>query len=274
MVPTQMDKAVILARGLGTRMRRADTSAVLDDRQAAVAGTGVKALIPIGRPFLDYVLSALATAGYRRVCLVVAPEHEAIRRYYEEEALPARIHIDYAVQEEPKGTADAVSAAESFAGGDHFLMINSDNYYPVDALRRLRDQNGCAAALFERRSMIAGSNISEERIRQFALARIDERGNLQGVIEKPDDATTASMPRPLWVSMNCWRFTPVIFDACRNVRPSGRGELEIPDAVQYAVDVLKEPFRAVTVRSPVLDLTAQRDIAAVAEKLAGTEVKF
>src|SRR2546422_8404795 len=58
-------KAVILARGLGTRMRRSDPTAVLDARQAAVAETGVKAMIPVGRPFLDYSLSALADAGYR-----------------------------------------------------------------------------------------------------------------------------------------------------------------------------------------------------------------
>jgi glucose-1-phosphate thymidylyltransferase len=46
-------KVVILARGLGTRMRRADASAELAGDQAAAAELGVKALIPIGRPFLD-----------------------------------------------------------------------------------------------------------------------------------------------------------------------------------------------------------------------------
>ena len=63
------DKLVVLARGLGTRMRHRDDSAWLEDEQAAVAETGVKALIPIDRPFLDYVLSAAAEAGCRRVCL-------------------------------------------------------------------------------------------------------------------------------------------------------------------------------------------------------------
>ena len=42
-------------------------------------------MIPIGRPFLDYVLSGLADAGYRRVCLVVGPEHQAVRDYYRRE---------------------------------------------------------------------------------------------------------------------------------------------------------------------------------------------
>ena len=118
METTRTDKIVVLARGLGTRMRRPDQSTSLDDRQAAVAQTGVKALIPIDRPFLDYVLSAAVEAGYRRVCLVVGPQHDELRDHYGRQLRPQRITVEFAVQAEPKVTADAVAAAESFAGGD------------------------------------------------------------------------------------------------------------------------------------------------------------
>jgi len=269
-----MEKAVILARGLGTRMQRPDDSANLDDEQAAIARSGVKAMIPIGRPFLDYVLSALADAGYRRVCLVVAPDHDAIRQYYHEEVRLERVAVDFAVQEVPKGTADAVAAVESFAADDPFLVINSDDYYPVESLLRLREETGCATALFERESMIAGSNIPEDRVRAFAVGQIDEGQFLTRVIEKPDEATLASMPKPLWLSMNCWRFGPSIFEACRKIKPSQRGELELPDAVQFTIDQLEETYRAVLVRAPVLDLTSRKDIAAVAKRLAGVEVRL
>ena len=268
-----MDKAVILARGLGTRMKRADGSAALDEGQRAAAETGVKALIPIGRPFLDYILSALADVGYGRVCLVVAPDHRVIRQYYDE-AKPTRLRIEYAVQQEPRGTADAVAAAEAFAAGDPVLAINSDTYYPLEALRRLRDHEGSAAALFEQDAMFAGSNISAERIRQFAVGRIDGAGRLTRILEKPDEATLASLARPLWLSMNCWRFGPPIFEACRKIRPSPRGELEVTDAVQYAIDVLGEPFGAVCVRAPVLDMTSRQDVATIGPKLAGIEVRL
>lgn len=255
-------------------MRRADAEAALDERQQAVAETGIKALIPIDRPFLDYVLSALADAGYRRVCLVVAPDHGVIHDYYTRQVQPRRLEICFAVQNEPRGTADAVAAAEAFAGADPFLVLNSDNYYPIEALRRLREENGFATALFEREAMFAGGNISAERIRQFSVAKIDAGGFLERIVEKPDEATLAALPKPLWVSMNCWRFGPAIFEACRNIRPSARGELELPDAVQYTIDVLKQPFRVVAVRAPVLDMTSRRDVATIATKLAGVEVSL
>ena len=123
----KIEKAVILARGLGTRMRKQDESAVLDNEQAATAEAGIKAMIPIDRPFMDYLLSGLADAGFGRVCLVIGPEHQVIRDYYTKKSPPQRIRIDFAVQEKPLGTADAVLAAHEFTAENHFLVMNSDN---------------------------------------------------------------------------------------------------------------------------------------------------
>ena len=120
-------KAIILARGLGSRMRKESEGVALSSEQSAAADAGVKAMISIGRPFLDHVISALADAGFVDVCLVIGPEHDIIRNYYD--ALDkSRVTIGYAVQEEPLGTANAVLAAEAFAGDDRVLVINSDNY--------------------------------------------------------------------------------------------------------------------------------------------------
>jgi dTDP-glucose pyrophosphorylase len=255
-------------------MRRHDATQAIDGRQASVADAGVKAMIPIGRPFLDHVLSAAADAGFRRVCLVIGPEHDAIREYYGSQVVARRLSFAFACQREPKGTADAVAAAEAFADGEPFAAINSDNYYPVEALRALREQPGCAVALFERDAMLAGGNIREERIKRFAVAKIDASDRLQRIIEKPDEATLAALPKPLWVSMNCWRFGPSIFEACRAIPPSPRGEFEITDAVQYAIGALGERFAAVKVRAPVLDLTHRDDIASVAAVLTPHEVRL
>jgi dTDP-glucose pyrophosphorylase len=263
----RVDKAVIMARGLGTRMRKQDESAVLDKEQNAAANAGIKAMIPIGRPFLDYVLSALADAGYSRTCLVIGPEHQAVRDYFEVQSPPKRMRVEFAIQEKPLGTADAVLAAREFVGEDLFLLMNSDNYYPIDTLAALGQLDGAGVSLFERDHLIAASNIPEDRILKFAVAKINNEGCLERIYEKPEEDIVKSLGTPLYVSMNCWVFTPAIFTACSQIKPSVRGELELTDAVQYAIDVMKEKLKALTFRDSVLDLSSRFDIAAVAEKL-------
>ena len=268
-----LDKAVILARGLGTRMQRPDPRAALDPRQDDVAQTGIKAMIPVGRPLVDHVLSVVAEAGLREVCLVIGPEQDALRKHVDG-LRPERLSIALAVQQEPRGTADAVAAAEGFAGRDDFVVINCDNYYPLESLTWLRGQSGPAVALFDSESLVAGSNISRQRLLRFAVGEISGDGFLKRIVEKPDAAMLASLRPPIAVSMNCWRFGPAIFEACRSISPSVRGELELTDAVQRAIDVLGIRFRAGVIHAPVFDLTSRGDIAAVTAVLAGREVRL
>jgi dTDP-glucose pyrophosphorylase len=267
-------KAVVLARGLGTRMRRADSDASIDDRQAAVADQGIKAMIPIGRPFLDFVLSALADAGIADVCLVIGPEHGAVREHYERTTLLDRVRVSFAVQERPLGTADALLAAEQFVGGDRFLVMNADNYYPVAAYEALRALDEAGLAAFDRDALLADGRIDADRIMRFALLDVGGDGYLRRIVEKPDAATAHAMGRSALVSMNLWCFEPTIFEPCRTVAPSARGELELPTAVQHAMDVYGLQFRAVPIRAPVLDLSSRADIKRVGEALVGVDVRL
>lgn len=266
-------KAVVLARGLGTRMRREDATAALDDAQAEVAARGTKAMIPIGRPFLDYALSALADAGCTDACLVIGPEHTDIRDHYTRTSPPTRIRVAFAVQQEPRGTADALLAAEAFAAGDRVLMVNSDNYYPPRALSALRAVAGSGLLGFERAALIRESNIEAARVQRYALLARRADGSLARIVEKPDDATAAALGPDALVSMNAWVFTPAIYAACRRVMPSSRGELELQDAVRIAIDDLGERFDVVRVAAGVLDLSSRGDIASVRERLAGVEAR-
>ena len=267
-------KAVILARGLGKRMREADTAASIDAQQATVADQGIKAMIPVGRPFLDYVLSALADAECRDVCLVIGPEHTAVREYYERPGLLHRVHVSFAIQERPLGTADAILAAERFAGEDRFLVMNADNYYPVAAYSALREMNEPGLIAFGRDALLADGLISPERIMRFALLDIGDDGYLQRIVEKPDDATARAMSQTAFVSMNVWAFDKQIFEPCRTVRPSPRGELELPVAVQHAIDDYQQRFRAFPMDAPVLDMSSRADIAGVGRRLADVDVRL
>jgi glucose-1-phosphate thymidylyltransferase len=275
MSSAELIKAVILARGLGTRMRRLDPDTnPLDLVQTSMADAGLKAMIPVGRPFLDYVLTGLADAGFQEICLVIGPEHGVLREYYTQRCIPKRLRIRFAIQERPLGTADAVAAAESFVAGECFLMLNSDNYYPISAIRALRLLGQPALAAFERESLIDKGNISSDRIRQFAVVTAAPDGALARIVEKPDRTTLAALGTEIYVSMNCWAFSPAIFRACAAIEPSPRGELELTDAVQYAIHTLGEHFRIVRFRAGVLDLSSRSDIAAVAESLKSTEVNL
>jgi glucose-1-phosphate thymidylyltransferase len=265
-------RAVLLARGLGSRMKRDADAASLTPSQAAAAAAGAKGMMPIGddaaRPFLDYVLSALADAGCTDVCLVVAPDHTAIRDYYDGVGRPARVSISYAVQEIANGTARAVQAAERCTGGEAFLVLNSDNLYPVEVLRSLvaLDEPGLAA--FSRASLEHDSGLALDRIASFAAIEVDRDGYLTRIVEKPGlDYYTSAGPGAL-VSMNVWRFDRRIFEACRDVPLSSRGEYELPEAVGLAVG-RGVALRAIPAAGPVLDLSRRTDVAHVAARLAG-----
>jgi dTDP-glucose pyrophosphorylase len=156
-----------------------------------------------------------------------------------------------------------------FAGDDLFLMLNSDNYYPFAALSAMGKLRQAGVALFERDHLIAQSNIPQDRVLKFAVAKTSREGYLDRIYEKPTEETIRGLGFPVYVSMNCWVFSPAIFKACRSISPSARGEMELSDAVQYSIDTLKEPFKVLTFQDSVLDLSSRTDIAAVAERLRG-----
>lgn len=254
-------------------MRRADDSAMLTAGQASVADDGVKGMIPIKRPFLDYLISALADAGISDVCLVIGPEHHRVREYYS--ALETtRVRVHFAIQEKPLGTADAVLAAESFAAGENVLMVNSDNYYPVHTLAALREINAAGVAAFESDALVRLGNIDADRVAKFSVVRIGAEDELVEIIEKPDAATLASFGDKVFVGMNSWSLPPEIYDACRSITVSPRGELELQDAVMHAVHVMGVTFRVIPFADGVLDLSSRGDIASVAERLESVEVRL
>ncbi|MCG6567305.1 nucleotidyltransferase family protein [Tessaracoccus sp. ZS01] len=265
-------KAVILARGLGSRMRKEAEGVDLSEEQSKAADAGVKAMISIGRPFLDHVISALADADFTDICLVIGPEHDMIRDYYDNVAKD-RITVSYAVQEEPLGTANAVLAAEEFAGDDRVLVINSDNYYPAEALTLLKDVPGSALVGFTRNGMLTKSNIAPERIAAFALATADEEGNLAELVEKPDPETIERLGDDAVISMNCWLCTPAIFAAAKAIPLSARGEYEITDAVRRAIED-GDPYAVVKADAGVLDMSNRGDIASVVEALGDREARL
>jgi glucose-1-phosphate thymidylyltransferase len=261
--------AVVLAAGRGTRMREAAEGVELTAEQAAAADRGLKALVPIGgRPFLAHVLHELAEAGFEEACLVIGPGRDDPVRRAVADMDVRRLRLGFGVQEQPRGGADAVLAAEEVVGDRPFVVVNADNLIPASVLSVLHDLDGPGLAAFERQALIRESNIPPERVAAFALVDVKD-GYLEGIVEKPDpEVARARAGDP--VSMTCWRFEPSMFDACRSVTPSPRGELELPDAVALAVE-RGARLRVVPVAAGVLDLSRREDIPDVERRLAGRE---
>jgi dTDP-glucose pyrophosphorylase len=267
-----IDRAVILARGLGTRMRSDAESARLDASQSSAADSGMKAMIPFGRPFLDFVLSGLADAEYRSACIVIGPEHSVVQEYYAR-IKPTRIEVQFVIQEKAIGTADAVLTAQKFANGEEFVVLNGDNLYPLEVLAVLRELGEPGAVMFDEAALVRNSNIPAERIRAFAYGKVDREGYLTELVEKPDELSVAHLRENSLISMNCWRFSAEIFAACKSVKLSSRGEYELPVAVGEAV---REGMRLKIAQSTagVLDLSRRSDISAVAERLKNIRVRL
>ena len=250
-------------------MRAADDAAPLSPEQQSAAASGHKALMPIaGRPFLDFVLQGLADAGITDVALVVAPDHGEMQAAYPGDRGPGGLRLSWVVQAEPRGTANAVLAVREWAGEEPFLVLNGDNVYPVPALCDLVALSGSGLAGFDREDLVATSNIAADRIAAFALLVADARGHLQDIMEKPNAADAARAGADARVSMNLWRFDARIFDACRDVTPSPRGEYELPAAVMLARS-RGVAFAVVPALGPVLDLSRRGDVVFVTRRLLG-----
>ena len=250
-------------------MQAPDEAVSLTPEQEAMADAGLKMLVPIhGHPFIAYVLHELAEAGFEEVCLVVRPGDDEPVRVAVEAMTLERLRVSFAEQSAPLGSAHALLAAEPCTAGEPFVVINADNVYGASALRAVRSVRGSGLAGYDADALIARSNVSPEQVAAFALIEVED-GYMTRIVEKPDPATRARMAGAP-VSMTLWRFEASIFDACRDVTPSARGELELADAVTLAME-RGTRFRVVPVEEGVLDISRRGDIPDVERWLEEVE---
>lgn len=156
--------AVILAGGLGTRLRD------------AVPGVP-KPMAPIaGRPFLEYLLYQLRGQGYRDVLLCVGHGAEAIRRHFADGAALG-MRLGYSVEAEPLGTAGALRLAAQSLHSERWLTLNGDSYFGISfaALAATHDRTGAVATIALRRTL------QPER---YGSVTLDGDGQVTSFIEK------------------------------------------------------------------------------------------
>ncbi|MFG2119769.1 glucose-1-phosphate thymidylyltransferase [Streptomyces sp. NPDC048710] len=203
-------KALVLAGGTGSRLR-------------PITHTSAKQLVPVAnKPVLFYVLEAIADAGIRDVGIVVGETADEIRAAVDEGGFDG-LRITYLPQEAPLGLAHAVRIARDFLGDDDFVMYLGDNFIV----------GGITGLVEEFRTGRPDAQILLTRVPDptaFGVAELDERGRVVGLVEKPAE------PKSDLALVGVYLFTPAIHEAVAAIAPSGRGELEITDAIQWLID--------------------------------------
>ncbi|MGZ4202939.1 MAG: glucose-1-phosphate thymidylyltransferase, partial [Thermoleophilaceae bacterium] len=183
-----------------------------------------KQLVPVAnKPVLFYGIESLAAAGIDEIGIIIAPETGAEIRAAAGSGERFGVSITYIEQEAPLGLAHAVLTAEDFLKDSPFVMYLGDNL--------LRD--GVTALVQTFRSekpdaLILLTPVSDPE--NYGVAELDGDNRVARLVEKPKE------PRTDLALVGVYMFTPAIFEAARAIKPSGRGELEITDAIQHLVD--------------------------------------
>ncbi len=174
-LPGTIKEAIILAGGLGTRLR--DAVPDLPKCMAPVAG----------RPFLFYVINTLRLQGIEKFIFSLGYKHEAIISYLEEQF--ATLSYEYVIEEEPLGTGGAIQLACTKVTANNILVANGDTLFKINlpGLARLHEENNAACTLalkpmqqFDRYGVIALNN--DNSVHSFKEKQFHESGLINGGI--------------------------------------------------------------------------------------------
>ena len=199
-------KGIILAGGSGTRLYPI-TKAVS------------KQILPLyDKPMIYYPLSCLMLAGIREVLIISTPRDISCFKELFGDGEWLGMHFEYAVQEKPRGLADAFIIGREFIGKDSVALVLGDNiFYGQGFVSKLEDARKSVEN--DNRSVIFGYYVKEPQA--YGVVDFDSNGKVLGIEEKPAN------PKSNYAVPGLYFYTNEVVDIAANVKPSARGEIEI-----------------------------------------------